>query len=73
MDLNVQSAQSMLSDPSADVQAVIAGASSEAQAALGDAKAALSSNGTGDNGERVQVIDEQKLFTSVQAVVQLEL
>jgi hypothetical protein len=75
MEMNVTSAQNMLSNPSTEIQKVLDGASDEAKAALGEAKASLNGNDGstksgargGENGEtlRVQVVDEEKKFRSV--------
>lgn len=71
MNLNVAAAQDALSNPSAALQDLLSQASPEAQSALREARSSLVGDGVPSpvvngqqrsEGERVQVVDEEKKF-----------
>ncbi|KAL7411996.1 RHD3/Sey1 [Mrakia frigida] len=72
MNLNVSAAQDALSNPSAALQDLLSQASPEAQSALKEARSSLVGDGAPSpvingqqrsEGERVQVVDEEKKFS----------
>lgn len=68
MNLNISAAEDALKHPSAALDSLMAGASPDAQAAIDEARSALSPVSNGQQrgeGQRVQIIDEEKKFRYV--------